>query len=80
MRDGTELDLRGLQREAAHAAEESGRTQSAIARELDVHRSAVSRALRHTGRQFAKLQCRIIEHLTPYRLEERRTWKAHRSE
>ena len=78
MRDGTEMDFDALRAEAARAVEASGHTQSDVAGALDVHRSAVSRALKTSGGKFQELQRRIIEHLTPYRIERRVSFKAHR--
>jgi len=78
MRDGTELDFEGLRKEAAAAVEDAGRSQSEVARELDVHRSAVSRAVKESGPRLSELQRRIIRHLTPYRIERRVTFKAHK--
>jgi len=80
MRDGTEMDFNALRDEAAAAIEQSGKTQTEIADALDVHRSAVSRALKTAGTKFQELQRRIIEHLTPYRIKRHVTFKAHRRE
>ena len=78
MRDGTEMDFNALRAEAEQALEASGHTQSDVADALDVHRSAVSRALKTSGGKFQELQRRIIEHLTPYQIERRVSFKAHR--
>lgn len=64
------LTYRQLRRAAAALVDESDRSQSALARELDVHRSSVSRALNEEGPQFEKLQTKIIELLTPNRIEK----------
>lgn len=80
MRDGTEMTFAELRQETAAAVEESGRSQAEIARELDVHRSAVSRAVKEEGPNWHKLQRRILSHLTPYEVEKRVYFKAHRSD
>jgi predicted transcriptional regulator len=80
MREGTELTPEMLRDEAAAAVERSGQSQAAVARELGVHRSAVSRAVKEVSPNFYKLQRRIIEHLTPYRLEKRERWAVRREE
>ena len=80
MRDGTEVDFDGLRAEARAAVASSGHTQSDVADALGVHRSAVSRALKTSGAKFQELQRRIIEHLTPYQIERRVTFKAHRKQ
>lgn len=80
MRDGTEMDFDGLREETASAVGESGKTQSEIARELDLHRSAVSRAVKESGPRVQKIQRRVLRHLTPYRVEQRTYFKAQRED
>jgi len=69
--DGDEVYHPGLRLYARKAVKESEKSQSDVARELDVHRSAVSRALLETGPNLEKMQARIVEHLTPFELERR---------
>jgi hypothetical protein len=78
MRHGTELDPQALRDEAAAAIEDSDHFQADVARELGVHRSAVSRAVKEVSPNFQKLQRRIIELLTPYELDWKPRWKARR--
>lgn len=80
MRDGTELDFEELRAETAAAVDESAESQAAVARELGVHRSAVSRAVKETGPRLQELQRRILRHLTPYRIERHVYFKAHRED
>ena len=75
---GSKLDFDALRAEAMAAPEACGRTQTEIAGELGVHRSAVSRAVKTVGPKFQDLQRRIIEHLTPYRIERRVVFEARR--
>lgn len=70
MQSGQVLDYEALCRETEAAVERSGKSQSQVGRELGVSRGAVSRAVKEAGSKLASLQCRIIEHLTPYRLDE----------
>lgn len=78
MRDGTKMDFTALRDEAKTAVDESGKSYTKIGEELDVHRSAVARAVKEDGPKFQKLQRRLIRHLTPYRIERRVRFKAHR--
>jgi predicted transcriptional regulator len=80
MRDGTELGFDELRDETAAAVDESGKSQAAVARELDLHRSAVSRAVKESGPRVQKIQRRVLRHLTPYHVERRVYFKAHRDE
>lgn len=80
MRDGTELSFEELRQETASVVEKSGKSQAAVARELDLHRSAVSRAVKETGPRVQKIQRRVLRHLTPYRIERRVYFKAHRED
>jgi len=68
-----------LRERAARAVSESGRTQVRLADELDVSPGAMSRALSESGPKFSNLQRRIIEHLTPYRIEQRVVFEAQRA-
>lgn len=78
MRDGTEMDFSALRDEARTAVDGSGKSYTEVGEELDVHRTAVSRALKEDGPKFQKLQRRIIRHLTPYRVERQVYFKARR--
>lgn len=80
MRDGTELSFEELQQETADAVEASDKSQSDVARELGLHRSAVSRAVKESGPRVQKIQRRVLRHLTPYRVERRVYFKAHRED
>jgi hypothetical protein len=81
MRDGTTLTFEDLRREAAAALDDADETQSAVAEALGVHRSSVSHARKIAGPRYAELQRRIVEHLTPYAVEEvPRRWKVRRVE
>ncbi len=80
MRDGTELSFDELRDETAAAVDESGKSQAAVARELDLHRSAVSRAVKESGPRVQKIQRRVLRHLTPYHVERRVYFKSHRDE
>ena len=80
MRDGTEMSFDELRDETAAAVDESGKSQSQVARELDMHRSAVSRAVKESGPRVQKIQRRVLRHLTPYRIERRVSFKAHRED
>jgi predicted transcriptional regulator len=80
MRDGTEMSFDELRDETAAAVDESGKSQAAVARELDMHRSAVSRAVKESGPRVQKIQRRVLRHLTPYRIDRRVRFKAHREE
>jgi predicted transcriptional regulator len=79
MRDSSTLDFVTL-RDGAAAIEASGWSQSEIADELGVHRSAASRAPRTTDPKLQELQTRIIECLTPYLIERHVMFRAHRVE
>jgi len=80
MRDGTEMSFDELRDETAAAVDESGKSQAEVARELDMHRSAVSRAVKESGARVQKIQRRVLRHLTPYRIERRVHFKAHRED
>ena len=66
MRHNQKLTLEDLRAAAAAAVEQSGRSQSDLARSFDVSRSAVSRALSEANSALVSLQRRIIEALTDY--------------
>jgi len=59
---------------AQKAVDNAQVSQSEIARQLGVHRSTVSRALSESGPKFQDLQRRIIDRLTPYRVQRRVTF------
>ena len=82
MRANQRLDFDALRDEASAAVGESGLTQRDLASALGVSPGAMSNALSRSGARFWKLQARIIEHLTPYRIEEEvvRTYRAVRQE
>jgi ribosome-binding protein aMBF1 (putative translation factor) len=68
MRDGQALDYDTLHSEAAAAA--AGVRQTELADGLGVSQGVVSRALKEPGARYAKMQARIIEHLTDFQLVE----------
>jgi len=80
MRDGTEMSFDELRDETAAAVDKSGKSQAEVARELDLHRSAVSRAVKESGPRVQKIQRRVLRHLTSYRIERRVRFKAHRED
>jgi hypothetical protein len=80
MRDGTEMDFVALRDEAKTAVDKSGKSYTEIGEELDVHRTAIARAVKEDGPKFQKLQRRILRHLTPYRIERRVYFKVHRED
>ena len=70
MRHNQTLDYDGLLREAQKAVKDSGETQTAVADRLGVTGPAVNHALKKKGGTYARLQRRIIEELTGFRVEE----------
>jgi gentisate 1,2-dioxygenase len=79
MRHGTTLTFEDLRRETAEALESADETQSAVAEALGVAPPQITKAKTTTGATYAALQRRILEHLTPYRVEEQPvTFKARR--
>lgn len=78
MRDGTEMCFDELRDKTALAVSESEKSQAEVARELNIHRSAVSRATKESGSRVQKIQRRVLRHLTPYQIERRVYFKAHR--
>lgn len=59
-----------LHRLTVEALEESGKSQADVAREMDKTRGAISRALKGPDSSLSGLQRDIIEHLTPYQVDE----------
>jgi DNA-binding transcriptional regulator LsrR (DeoR family) len=59
----TQYDAEGLREEAATAIEDSPYTQTDVAKQLDVARTSVNRAVNTTTPKFEKLRQRIVEHL-----------------
>jgi predicted transcriptional regulator len=80
MRDGTEMDHDGLRDAVRDALASADTTQRAVAEALGVSEAAVSMAKREAGSRRTELQRRILEHLTPYTVEERVTFKARRKD
>lgn len=70
MQDGMEMDYEALCEEAARLVSESGYSQKQLANELEVSTGAISRSLSESGPKFSRLQRRILERLTPYRIDE----------
>ena len=72
VRHNQALTTTQLWEQTANAVEESGRSQSAIARELGVSPGAVNHALiepESDSQRYVELQMRILDLLTPYRIE-----------
>ena len=65
------LSYRGLMRAARHAMQESGARQVDLADQLGVSQGGLSRALSTPGPKLARLQQRVVEHLTPYVVEKK---------
>ena len=65
------LSYRGLMRAARRAMQESGARQVDLADQLGVSQGGLSRALSTPGPKFARLQQRVVEHLTPYVVEKK---------
>lgn len=78
MEDGTKLNFEQLCNKTCEVVKESGKSQSEIAATLNVHRSAISRAIKTPGEKFQELQRRIIAHLTPYCVERHIVFKVKR--
>lgn len=74
------MDFSALRDQAKTAVDGSGKSYTEVGEKLDVHRSAVARAVNEDGPKFQKLQRRIIRELTPYRIERRVRFKAHRED
>ena len=70
---GTELNHDDL-REKAHELAKDGPTYAELAEELDVSENSVAKAVTTTGPKFQRLQARIVEHLSGYEVEERRSF------
>jgi len=77
MHDGQTMNYDELQQAAAQAIDDAGTSQAQVARELDVTRGAVSRAVKEPGSALFNLQSRIIAHLTDYRVEREVETKIH---
>jgi len=73
----TRLDAEGLRQRAEQAIEGSPYTQADVARELDVSRASVNRALKDASPKLEKLRCRIVELLEPCRVERKRIFLLH---
>jgi hypothetical protein len=69
-----ELDHEGLREEVEAAIGPVYRRRRVVAGELGVTPWAVGVAMRTSGSTVAPLQCRIIEHLTDYRIGEGGAW------
>jgi transcriptional regulator with XRE-family HTH domain len=79
MRSGQTLTYEDLRRAVADALDNAGVTQRAVAEALGVSPSAVGHAKNRTGAKVARMQRRILEHLTGYRIEEEPRFLVHRS-
>jgi dsDNA-specific endonuclease/ATPase MutS2 len=77
MKDGQTLTYGDLRREVAAALDDAEVTQRTVAAALGVTPQAISNAKAEAGPRRAKLQRRILAHLTHFRVEERVTFVAH---
>ena len=66
-----QLDQDELLRRAQKAFEQANGSQRDVARALDLNRSSVSRALRHSGLKHAAVQARIVSVLEEAAVERR---------
>lgn len=73
VRHGSKLSYEELQEQARTVLNESDWTQREIADELDVTRGSVAKAVTQPGPRYQRLQMRIIERLTDYRMEREET-------
>jgi len=72
VRHNQALTTTQLWEQTTKAVEESGRSQASIARDLGVSPGAVNHALitpEDESQRYVELQMRILELLTPYRIE-----------
>lgn len=76
MHDGMEMDYEALCKEASRAVTESDYSQTQLADELEVSTGAMSRALSESGPKFSRLQRKILERLTSFRIEEQVVFRA----
>jgi AraC-like DNA-binding protein len=79
VRDGSELTLEELRKEAYDRIQESSKSQGDVADELGVNRSTVAKAVTKTGTRYSKTQSDIIEHLTDYRVREKIRYRFERT-
>ena len=69
MRHNQKMNYEQL-RDEVRTAVDAAPSQAEVARSMDISRGAVNRAMKETGPTLAGLQIRILEHLTPYRIEQ----------
>ena len=76
----TEQELFEAAREAwmTFKEEDPTGTQEALSERIGVNRSAVSRALRETGRGHAAVQARIVSHVRGVPVQKRSTYQSRR--
>lgn len=76
----TERELYEVAREAwmTFKEEDPTGTQEALSERIGVNRSAVSRALRNTGRGHAAVQARIVSHVRGMPVQKRSTYQSRR--
>lgn len=70
MRHLQRLDYEQLREAAAQAVEAVEQPQYQVADELGVSKGALSKALGNSGPKYAKLQARVVDHLTRYAVHE----------
>jgi predicted DNA-binding protein (UPF0251 family) len=80
VRDGSRLTYDELQRLSHAALRQSEYTQQEMADRLDVNRATIGKAVTRSGSRYQRLQMRIVEALTDYRVEREetvrfRTWR-----
>jgi hypothetical protein len=73
VRHGEKLSYEELQERARTVLNESDWTQREMADELEVTRGAVAKAVTTPGSRYQRLQMRIIEKLTAYRIQREET-------
>jgi hypothetical protein len=73
VRHGEKLSYEDLQEQARAVLNGSDWTQREIADELDVTRGSVAKAVTTPGPRYQRLQMRIIEELTDYRIKREET-------
>ena len=72
------LSTDGLQVKAKQAFDRFRGSQEALATILDIDRSAVSRAIRHTGMKHAAVQSRIISYVDGVPVQRQSTYMGSR--
>ena len=74
------MDYEELRQEVEAEIERSGKKQVELAKELQVSRGYIWKAIHESGVKVAAIQKRILEHLTPYVIEETTHFQAKRKD